>query len=70
MGYSLFNAKPDLPWYYESVIRLMDNNAYCANILYYVDDILCIHHDVMVLLEPHHMGMLKVHPYPRYAQSS
>jgi hypothetical protein len=45
MGYTSCKADPDL--WLKAVTRPEDNVHYYAYILCYVDDILCIHHDLM-----------------------
>ncbi len=49
MGYTLCKADPDL--WYKAEIRPQDNEWYYAYILCYVDDILCMHHDAMSVLD-------------------
>ncbi len=49
MGYTSCKADPD-PWL-KAVTRPEDNMRYYAYILCYVDDILCIHHDLMSVLK-------------------
>jgi hypothetical protein len=49
MGYTSFKADPDL--WYKAEIRPVDNFRYYAYILCYVDDILCIHHDPVSVLD-------------------
>jgi hypothetical protein len=48
MGYTSCKADPDL--WYKAETRSADNFRYYAYILCYVDDILCIHHDPMSVL--------------------
>jgi len=48
MGYSSCKANPDL--WLKAVTRPDDNVRYYAYILCYVDDILCIHHDPMSVM--------------------
>jgi hypothetical protein len=48
MGYTSCKADPDL--WLKAVPRPQDNVRYCAYILCYVDDILCIHHDPMSVM--------------------
>jgi hypothetical protein len=48
MGYSSCKADPDL--WLKAVTRPDDNVRYYAYILCYVDDILCIHHDPMSVM--------------------
>ncbi len=48
MGYASCKADPDL--WLKSVTRPKDNVRYYAYILCYVDDILCIHHDLMSVM--------------------
>ncbi len=48
MGYTSCKADPDL--WLKAVIRPEDNVHYYAYILCYVDDILCIHHDPMSVM--------------------
>jgi hypothetical protein len=48
MGYTSYKADPDL--WYKAETRTVDNFRYCAYILCYVDNILCIHHDPMTVL--------------------
>jgi hypothetical protein len=48
MGYTSYKADPDL--WLKAVTRPEDNVCYYASILYYVDDILCIHHDPMSVM--------------------
>ena len=49
MGYTSCKADPDL--WYKAETRPDDNVWYYAYILVYVDDILCIHHDAMSVLD-------------------
>jgi hypothetical protein len=49
MGYTSCKADPDL--WLKAVTRPEDNVHYYAYILYYVDDILCIHHDPMSVMK-------------------
>jgi len=49
MGYSSCKADPDL--WYKAETRPSDNVRYYAYILVYVDDILCMHHDAMTVLD-------------------
>jgi hypothetical protein len=48
MGYTSCKADPDL--WLKAVTRSEDNVRYYAYILYYVDNILCIHHDPMSVM--------------------
>jgi hypothetical protein len=48
MGYTSCKADPDL--WLKAVTRPDNNVHYYANILCYVDDILCIHHDLMSVM--------------------
>ncbi len=48
MGYTSCKADPDL--WYKAETRPADNFRYYAYILCYVDDILCVHHDSMSVL--------------------
>jgi Reverse transcriptase (RNA-dependent DNA polymerase). len=48
MGYTSCKADPDL--WYKAETRPSDNFRYYAYILCYVDDILCVHHDPMSVL--------------------
>jgi hypothetical protein len=48
MGYTSCKACPDL--WYKAETRPADNFRYYAYILCYVDDILCVHHDLMSVL--------------------
>ncbi len=48
MGYMSCQADPDL--WFKAKTRPDDNFRYYACILYYVDDILCVHHDPMTVL--------------------
>ncbi len=48
MGYTSCNADPDL--WYKAETRLADNFRYYAYILCYVDNILCVHHNLMSVL--------------------
>jgi hypothetical protein len=48
MGYTSCKADPDL--WYKAETRLADNFMYYAYILCYVDDILCVRHDPMSVL--------------------
>ena len=48
MGYTSCKADPDL--WYKAETRPADNFRYYAYILCYVDDILCVHHDPMSVL--------------------
>jgi hypothetical protein len=48
MGYTSCKADPDL--WLKAVTRPDNNVHYYAYILYYVDDILCIHHDPMSVM--------------------
>jgi hypothetical protein len=50
MGYTSCKADPDL--WYKAETRPTDNFRYYAYILCYVDDILCMHHDPMTILDP------------------
>jgi len=50
MGYTSCKADPDLLWY-KAETRPTDNFRYYAYILCYVDDILCMHHDPMTILD-------------------
>jgi hypothetical protein len=50
MGYTSCKADPDL--WYKAETRPADSFRYCAYILCYVDDILCVHHDSMSVLNP------------------
>ncbi len=49
MGYTSCKADPDL--WYKAETRPSDNFRYYAYILCYVDDILCMHHDPMTILD-------------------
>lgn len=49
MGYTSCKADPDL--WYKAETRPTDNFRYYAYILCYVDDILCMHHDPMTILD-------------------
>jgi hypothetical protein len=49
MGYTSCKANPDL--WYKAETRPIDNFRYHAYILFYVDDILCMHHDPMTILD-------------------
>ena len=49
MGYTSCKADPDL--WYKAETRPGDNFWYYSYILCYVDDILCIHHDAMSVLD-------------------
>jgi hypothetical protein len=49
MGYTSCKAEPDL--WYKAKTRPQDNVRYYAYILCYVDDILCVHHDAMSVLD-------------------
>ncbi len=49
MGYSSCKADPDL--WYKAETRADDNFCYYSYILCYVDEILCIHHDAMSVLD-------------------
>ncbi len=49
MGYTSCKADPDL--WYKAETRPADNFRYYDYILCYVDDILCIHHDPMSILD-------------------
>jgi hypothetical protein len=49
MGYTSCKADPDL--WYKAKTRLQDNVQYYAYILCYLDDILCIQHDAMFVLD-------------------
>ena len=58
LGYTSYKADPDI--WYKSSIRPDDNFHYYLYILCYVDDILCIHHDAMLVLNRiHHYLPLK-----------
>ncbi len=48
MGYKSCKADPDL--WYKAETRPDDNFRYYAYILCYVDNILCVHHDPMTVL--------------------
>jgi hypothetical protein len=48
MGYTSCKADPDL--WLKAMTRPEDYEYYYAHILYYVDDILCIHHDPMSVM--------------------
>jgi hypothetical protein len=48
MGYTSCKADPDL--WLKAVTRPEDNVCYYTYILCYVDDILCIHHDPMSIM--------------------
>jgi hypothetical protein len=48
MGYTSYKADPDL--WYKAETRSNDNFRYYAYILCFVDNILCIHHDPMSVL--------------------
>ncbi len=48
MGYTSCNADPDL--WYKAETRPADSFWHYAYILCYVDDILCVHHDLMSVL--------------------
>ncbi len=48
MGYTSCKTDPDL--WYKAETRPADNFRYYAYILCYVDDILCVHHDPMSVL--------------------
>jgi hypothetical protein len=48
MGYTSCKADPDL--WYKAETRPADNFRYCAYILCYVDDILCVYHNPMSVL--------------------
>jgi hypothetical protein len=48
MGYTLCKADPDL--WFKAKTRPQDNVRYYAYILCYVDDMLCMHHDAMSVL--------------------
>jgi hypothetical protein len=49
MGYTSCKADPDL--WYKAETRPTDNFRYHAYILFYVNDILCMHHDSMTILD-------------------
>jgi hypothetical protein len=49
LGYTSCKADPDL--WYKAMIRPTDQSQYYAYVLCYVDDILCIHHDAMAVLQ-------------------
>jgi hypothetical protein len=49
MGYTSYKADPDL--WYKAETRPADNFRYFAYILCYVDNILCVHHDPMSVLD-------------------
>jgi hypothetical protein len=68
MGYTSYKADPDL--WLKAVTRPEDNMHYYAYILCYADDILCIHHDPMsvmneingyILLKPSYVGNLDIY---------
>ncbi len=48
MGYTSRKADPDL--WLKAVTRPEDNVRYYTYILFYVDNILCIHHDLMSVM--------------------
>ena len=48
MGYTSYKADPDL--WYKAETRPNDGSRYYTYILCYIDDILCIHHDPMTVL--------------------
>jgi hypothetical protein len=50
MGYTSCKADPDLYLWHKAATRPADNFRYYANILCYVDNILCIHHNPMSVL--------------------
>jgi hypothetical protein len=60
MGYTSCKADPNL--WYKAETRPDDNLRYYAYILYYVDDILCIHHDPMYVLNSIN-GYMPLKPY-------
>jgi hypothetical protein len=48
MGYTSYKADPDL--WYKAETRPVDNFRYYAYILCHVDNILCVHHNPMTVL--------------------
>jgi hypothetical protein len=61
MGYTFCKADPDL--WLKAVTRPKDNVRYYAYILCYVNDILCIHHDPMSIMNEIN-GYLPLKPSP------